>query len=97
MEQGKRLLMMMDKALHITDDVDRLHVSRKGGRVIACIQNRVDATIKRLEEYGRRLIIVIKNNADNTSINRTKITRKEKSEEKQTVRTFQATNERNLI
>ena len=35
-----------------------------------------------LEKHGRRLITTIGNNTDNTSINRTLITRKQKCEEK---------------
>ena len=52
----------MYKALHPKDDVDRLNVSRKGGRGLASIEDSVDASIKRLEDYienyGGRLITV---------------------------------------
>ena len=42
----------MHKALHPRDDVDRQYVSRKeGGRGLANIENSVDASIQRLEEY----------------------------------------------
>ena len=42
----------MHKVLHPRDDVDRLHVSRKeGGRGLARIEDTVDASIQRLEDY----------------------------------------------
>ena len=42
----------MHKALHPRDDVDRLYVSRKeGGRGLASIEDTVDASIQRLEDY----------------------------------------------
>ena len=42
--------MTMHKALHPRDDVDRLYVSRKeGGKVLACIDDSVVASIQRLE------------------------------------------------
>ena len=41
----------MNKALHRSNDVDRLYVSRKeGGRGIDCIQDSVDASIQRRED-----------------------------------------------
>ena len=44
--------MTMHKALHPRDDVDRLYVSRKeGGRELASIEDSVDASIQRLEDY----------------------------------------------
>ena len=44
--------MTMHKALHPRDNVDRLHVSRKeGGRGLAIIEDSVDASIQRLEDY----------------------------------------------
>ena len=44
--------MTMHKALHPRDDVDKLYASRKeGGRVLASIQDSIDASIRRLEEY----------------------------------------------
>ena len=61
----------MHKALHSRDYVDRLYVSRKeGGRGIASIEDSVDASIQRLEDYiekhERRLITAIRNDTDNT-------------------------------
>ena len=42
----------MHKALHPRDDVNSLYVSRKeGGRGLANIENSVDASIQRLEDY----------------------------------------------
>ena len=42
----------MHKALHPRDDADRLYVSRKeGGRGLASIEDSVDASIQRLEDY----------------------------------------------
>ena len=44
--------MTMQKALHPRDDVDRLYVSKKeGGRGLASIEDSVDASIQRLEDY----------------------------------------------
>ena len=78
--------MMMHKALHTRYDGDRLCLSRKEGRRgLTSIQDNVDASIQRLEDYtkkhGGRLITATRNITDNTSINRTKITRKQKWEE----------------
>ena len=80
--------MTMHKALHPRDDVDRLYVSRKeGGRALASIEDSVDASIQRLEDYIEKheggLITIIKNNTDNTMTNRMTTTRKQKWEEKQ--------------
>ena len=67
------------------DDVDRLYVSRKERRGLASIQYNVDASIQKVKDYIRkcrgRLITASRNNTDNTNINRTKITRKQKWEE----------------
>ena len=52
MDQRKRKLMTMHKALHPRDDVDRLYVSwKQGGRGLASIEDTVDALIQRLEDY----------------------------------------------
>ena len=66
--------------LHLRDDIDRLYVSREtGGRGLACIEDSVDPSIRRLEDYiqkhGKRLITATRNNTD-------KINRKQKFEEK---------------
>ena len=83
MDQRTRKLMIMHKALHHRDDVNRLYVSRKGrGRGISCIEDSVDASIQRLEDYIEKheggLITAIKNDTDSTKTNRMTITRKNK-------------------
>ena len=83
-----RKLMTMHKALHPRDDVDRLYVSRKErGRGLASIEDTVDASIQRLEEYIERhergLITTIRNDTDNTIDERVTTTRKQKWEGKQ--------------
>ena len=76
--------MTIPGALHPRDDVDRLYMSRKeGGRELTSIENTVDASIRRLEDYTEkregRLITATKNNTENT----TEIPRNHKLEEKQ--------------
>ena len=88
MDQRTRKIMIMHKALHPKDDVDRLYVPRKeGGRGLASVEDRVDTSIQRLEVYTekheRELITAIRNNTDNTIDNRMTKTRKQKWEEKQ--------------
>ena len=100
MDQRKRKLKTMHKDLHIRDDVDRLSVSRKeGGIGFASIEDSVDVSTERLENYmykrRGRLNTTTRNNIDNTIINRTNITWR-KMGRKTTVWTFQTTNERNL-
>ena len=78
----------MYKALHPRDDVDRLYVPRKEGRRrLASIEDSVDTSIQRLEDYiekhERGLITAIRTNTDNTIDNRMTITRKQKWEGKQ--------------
>ena len=52
MYQRTRKLLTMHKALHPRDDVDRLYVPRKeGGRGLASIEDSVDTSIQRLEDY----------------------------------------------
>ena len=88
MDQRTRKLMTMHKALHPRDDVDRLYVSRKeGGRGLASIEDTVDASIQRLEDYiekhERGLITTIRVDTDNTINERMTTTRKQKWERKQ--------------
>ena len=76
------------KIRHPKDDVDRLYVSRKeGGRRLATIEDSVNASIKRLEDYLEKhegvLITATRNDTNNTKANRMAITRKQKWEEKQ--------------
>ena len=87
MDQRKRKLITVHNALHPRGDLDRLYVSRKeGGRGLASIEDSVDASIQRLEDYREKheqgLITAIRNNTDNTMDNRMTITRKQKWEEK---------------
>ena len=87
-DQRTRKLMTMHKALYLRDDVDRLYVPRKeGGRGLASIEDSVDTSIQRLEDYiekhERRLITAIRNNTDNTIDNRMTKTKKQKWEGKQ--------------
>ena len=71
----------MHKALHPSDDVDRLYVSRKeGGRGHASIEDSVDASIQRLKGG---FITATRNETENAMSNRMTITRKQKSEGKQ--------------
>ena len=69
----------MHKALHPRDDVDRLYIPRKeGGRGLASIEDSVDASIQRLEDYIEKheqgLTTAIRNNTDDTIDNRMIIT-----------------------
>ena len=77
----------MHKALHPRDDVDRQYVSRKEGRGIACIEDSVEASMQRLEDYIQKreggLIRATRNDTENTMDNRITITRKQKWEGKQ--------------
>ena len=80
--------MTMHKTLHPWDDVERLYVSRKdGGRGLASIEDSVDASLQRLEDYiGKHeggLFTATRNDTDNTMNNRMTITRKQKWEGKQ--------------
>ena len=80
--------MTMHKALHPRDDVDRLYVSiKQGGRGIVSIEDTVDASIQRFEDYiekhERGLITTIRVDKDNTINERMTTARKQKWEEKQ--------------
>ena len=71
----------MHKSLHPRDDNGRLYVSRKeGGRRLARIEDSVDASIQRLEDYiekhERGLIGTTRDNTDNTKAHRVRISRK---------------------
>ena len=80
MDQRTRKVMIMHQALHPRDDVDRLYGSRKGGRGLTSIEDIVDASIQRLEDYIQkregRLITATRKNTDNMWTNRTTINRK---------------------
>ena len=76
--------MTMHKPLHPKDDVDRLYVSRKEGeRGLAGIEDSVDASTQRIEDYIEKHERAIKNYTVNTITKRMIITRKQKREEKQ--------------
>ena len=67
--------MTMHKALHPRDDVDRLYVQRReGGRGLASIEDSVNTSIQRLEEYIEKhkggLTTAIRNDTENTIDNR---------------------------
>ena len=86
MDQRTIKLMTMHKALYPGNDLDRLYVSRKeGGRGLASIEDNVDASIRRLEDYIEKhdggLITAIRNDADNMMDNRMTITRKKDGKE----------------
>ena len=45
----------MHKALYPRDDADRLYVLRKeGGRELASIEDIIDASIQKLEDYDQK-------------------------------------------
>ena len=88
MDQRTRKQMTMHKILHPRYDVDRLYVSRKeGGRGLASIEDSVEASIQRLQDYIQKhdggLITATRNDTENTMDNRMTITRKQKWEGKQ--------------
>ena len=79
--------MTLLQALHPGDNVDRQNVPRKAERRLAGIEDSVDASMQRLEDYIEKcegiLITATRNNADDTRVSWTEITRKQKWEEKQ--------------
>ena len=84
MDQRTKELM----TLHPRDDLNRLYASRKErGRGLISIEDSVDTPIERLEDYiekcGGSLNSATRNDTDDTRINCTIITRKQKWEEKQ--------------
>ena len=55
MDQRIRKLMTKHKDLHLRDDIDRLYMSRKkGGGGLTSIEDKVDASIQRLEDYIKK-------------------------------------------
>ena len=83
MNQRTRKLMTMHGALIPRDDVDRLYTSRsEGGTELPSIEDSVDASIQRLEDYIEKheggLITAIKNYFDNTVTKGMAIPRKQK-------------------
>ena len=82
-DQRTRKLMTIHKALHPRDDIDRQYVPRKEReRGLASIEDSVDVSIRRLEDYIEkpegRLITAIRNDTGNTMVNRMTIARKQK-------------------
>ena len=74
-DQRTRKLMTIHRALHSKDGVDRRYVPRKqGGRGLTSIQESVNTSIQYIRKHWRRLITA-------TSIDRTKISRKQEYEE----------------
>ena len=88
----------MNKALYPRDNLDRLYMTRKGGRDIASIEHSIDISIRELEECitwnQERLITTTRNNANNIMINR--ITKKKEWEEKQRYWYCKKINKQNL-
>ena len=75
--------MTMHKALNLRDGIDRRYVSRKeGGRGLASVDDVVDVSARRLEDYIKKRKKT-RNSTSNMNINRTTITEKQKLEEKQ--------------
>ena len=88
MDQRARKLMTIHKALHPRDEGDRQYVPRKeGGRGLTSIEDSVDTSIQRLEDFKenheRGLITAIRNNTNNTIDSRMTNTKKQKWEGKQ--------------
>ena len=81
-DQRIRKLMTMHKVLHPRDDVDRRR--KEGGRGLTSIEDSVDTSIQRLEDYIEmcvgKLITVTGSNSDKTRTNRTEIAGKQKWE-----------------
>ena len=88
MDQRTRKLVTMHKTLHPRDDVDKLYIclQKEGGRGLDSIEDSIDASIQRLEDYiekqERGLITAIRNDMDNTIDDRITTTRKQKYEGK---------------
>ena len=83
----------MHKALHPRDDIGRLYVSRKEGvSGLASTEDKrwyINTMTQRLLKKSKgRLITATRNTTDNIRSSRTKITSKQKCEEKTTVWNF---------
>ena len=77
---------MIHKVLHSKEDINRLYLSRKGGeRGFTNTEVNKDTSIRCLQNYIKKKNkeSLITANTNNTRINRTIITRKQKWEEKQ--------------
>ena len=87
MDQRKRKLMTMHKALLARDNLRRLYVSRiEGGRSLASIEDSTDTSIQQFKNYiekrGGRLITNTRINSNETRTSKKTITRKQKLDEK---------------
>ena len=95
--QRTRRFMTMHLALHPRDDIEKLYVSRKGRRGLARSEDSVDTKTRRQYKKAQR-----KTNYNDQKHHRqhkhkqNKNNQKTKIRRKTTVRTFQATNKRNL-
>ena len=100
MKQRTRKFMTMHKALHPRDDVNRLYESRKRGRVFASIEDSVDASIQRLEDYIKKVLRKTdhsyKKKYRRYKYQQNKNNQKTKMGRKTTVWIFHATDKRNL-
>ena len=74
--------MTIHKALHPRDDVDRLYVKKRLGRGLTSIEDSIDASIQRVEDYTEKregiLITATRNNTDDTRVSKMEISRKQK-------------------
>ena len=53
-DQRSQKLKTMLKTLHPRDDIDRLYVLRNSGRAFASIDDTIDASIKRLQDFIKK-------------------------------------------
>ena len=51
MDHWTRKHTMIHKVLYPRDDIDRLYVSRKGGRIFTNIEDNIDTLRKRRKDY----------------------------------------------
>ena len=84
--------MVMHKALHPRDDVDRLYVPRtEGGRGLTSTEDSVDTVIwlkDFIEKHEEGVITATRNDTDNMMASRMTGTRKQKWKEKQLYERF---------
>ena len=80
--------MTMHKALHPKDDVDCTCQEKNEEALKIASMHRYNDYKTTKKKHGGTLITATRNNTDNTSINKTKITRKQKWEEKQLYEDF---------
>ena len=93
--------MTIHRTLYPWEDIDRLYVSRKGGRGLTSIEDSIDASIRledNIQKRGGRLITATRNNTDNMRTNRTtKKKQKTKMGRKTILWTFKTTNKKTLM